>query len=488
MLRPPVVDPARASTALMAALAEPGDPLGATMRTAGDLAGAPARAFWRRDGERLLLAHRSGDCEPDVAAAIESDTELDGAAAPGIPLELPASAVDGPRVMRLQGRPFAATPVAGGLMALGPLAADTLGRRDRERVAQLAGVCEGPVAQALRVTHLEAEITSLRNEVELHRRALGSTFDEERAFSLLLEMAVSSACSMGGFVGVLTESGLRMRAGMGLPEAFRALDLTPGRGIITDVPGIPGLLIVEDPDVLAQAGVDGLVAVSGPAASPEPRVIFGLVTGQDCRLADDCSALLTTLVEQAALVLESSETAREGAARHLAALQALCRALDARSPQTRGHHALVARAGYLLARRVGLPRGACRLVHQAALVHDAGLLAATGDAAIAAEYAHPEVGAEMAGLVPGAAALAPLIRAHHEWWDGFGFPQGLVGEAIPREARVLAAAEFYIETIRSDATWDRARLVAEVRARRGNQLDPVCADAMVTLIEEAPWS
>ena len=71
------------------------------------------------------------------------------------------------------------------------------------------------------------------------------------------------------------------------------------------------------------------------------------------------------------------------------------------------------------------------LVTQAALIHDVGLIAATGDGTIAAEFAHPAVGADMAALVPGAAELAPVIRAHHEWWDGFGFPNGLLGEAIP---------------------------------------------------------
>ena len=118
-------------------------------------------------------------------------------------------------------------------------------------------------------------------------------------------------------------------------------------------------------------------------------------------------------------------------------------------------------------------------------VRDGGRLLAA-DAPLAAEFAHPTLGADMALLVPGAGALAPLIRAHHEWYDGFGFPNGLVGDAIPMGARVLAAAEFYVETLQ--AAWgaeaSAAAIADEVAARRGTQLDPRCADAMVSLLKE----
>jgi HD-GYP domain-containing protein (c-di-GMP phosphodiesterase class II) len=214
-------------------------------------------------------------------------------------------------------------------------------------------------------------------------------------------------------------------------------------------------------------------------------VIFGLVPEAGGQLPDDCSELLATLIDQALLVQESSDAARATADRHILALRGLCHALDARSASTEGHHALVARTAGQLARRLGAGEEVARLVVDAAMVHDVGLLAATAEAAMAAEFAHPSLGAEMAALVPGAADLAPLIRTHHEWWDGYGFPAGLTGEAIPLGGRILAAAEFYAEMLQTSHGADRAALTREIKIRRGTQLDPDCADTLEALAEEA---
>lgn len=482
----PRLDPGRASAELLAALSRDGDPVDAVVRAAAALAGAPAAALWRREGARLLLTHRVGDEAPaDEAQAgpLTGPDRLDGAGAPGLPLELRAEAHAEIGPLALGGRPFAALPLPAAVLALGPLPGPRIGRTARRRLGELAGLAAAPVAQALRAAVREAELASLRVEAEMARRSLGSTIDENRSFGLLLELAMSSSGARAGFVAVRDGGRLRTAAARDLPPGFGALDLTPGAGVLAEVPGVPGLLVVEGTEALAALGVEGLLAVAGPAGAETPALVFGLIPDADCRLPADSAALLETIVAQAALVLESSQAARAAAGRHLAALRGLCRALDARSKATAGHHELVARAAGVLAARVGLPEAARRDVVAAASVHDVGLLAA--DATLAAEFAHPALGADMALLVPGAGALAPLIRAHHEWYDGFGFPNGLVGDAIPMGARVLAAAEFYVETLQAWGAEASAGAIAdEVAARRGTQLDPRCADAMVSLLKE----
>ena len=56
---------------------------------------------------------------------------------------------------------------------------------------------------------------------------------------------------------------------------------------------------------------------------------------------------------------------------------------------------------------------------------------------------HAEIGERSSGASPGWRDAAPAVRHHHERWDGAGYPDGLAGEAIPIEARIVAAADAY---------------------------------------------
>lgn len=486
--RIPRIDADRAATRLFAAMAREGDVLRALLAEVADLVGCPTTAVWRRDDRgRLLLVRKHGDEQLASPAGPRRgwvvDESDDGGPIAGLPLEMAGDVVAG-SVVRLFGRPFATLAVSDGILAVGPLQRDRLGSRERAHLAGLATLVDGAFREGMRTDALQVELDALRREVDLGRRAIGSTIDAERSLQLLIDLAITSTGSSGGFVALRNDDGFGIVASRDLPPGFDGLDVTPGRGILAGIPGLPGILIVEDPTRLGEAGVSGLLAVSGPAGCDEPVFIFGLVSDDDGELAADCSSLLITLMEQAALVLESSEATRATADRHIGALRGLCQALDARSPETHGHHRLVADTARAVAVELGVDEPLRTLVVNAALVHDAGLLAATTDAPLAAEFAHPTLGAEMASLVPGAAELAPLIRAHHEWWDGYGFPSGLVGEAIPLGARILAAAECYAEMLETPAEMSPRLVLDEIRARRGTQLDPICADTLIALSEE----
>ena len=484
--RVPPIDAARVATALLGAISADGDRLDAVLRVVAALVGVPAGAVWRRDPHgRLLLARRFGDATPTahVAARPAGDTGDADDIADGVPLEAHPTA-EPVQLIQVQGQPFAALAIADGLLAVGPLNRLRLSRRDGARLAELARLVEPAMREALRVTALERDVDGLRRELDLARRAVGSTIDADRSLQLLLDLAVGSSGGTGGFVAVRDDDRFTIAVSRDMPAGFVDFDVTPGHGILAEVPGIPGLLIVEDPERLSAAGISGLIAVGGPPDAERSSLVFGLVADDDIALPSNCATLLTTLVTQAALVIESAAASQATADRHVAALRGLCQALDTRSPASDGHHARVAQFARAIAERLGGPAALSELVHDAALVHDVGLLAATATDVLGAEFAHPALGGEMVLLVPGAAHLAPLIRSHHEWWDGFGFPNGLQGEAIPLGGRILATAEFYVEMIESDHAWTAEALADEFRVRRGTQLDPSCADTVIVLIEE----
>jgi HD-GYP domain-containing protein (c-di-GMP phosphodiesterase class II) len=100
---------------------------------------------------------------------------------------------------------------------------------------------------------------------------------------------------------------------------------------------------------------------------------------------------------------------------------------------------------------------------------------------------HPEVGYRIALSSLELAPVAELIRQHHEWWNGQGYPRGLAGEEIHILSRILALADAY-DTLTSDPPASRALshgdALAEIQKRAGVQFDPQLAEVFVSLMSE----
>lgn len=101
---------------------------------------------------------------------------------------------------------------------------------------------------------------------------------------------------------------------------------------------------------------------------------------------------------------------------------------------------------------------------------------------------HAHIGAEIVASFPALHSLAPLIRAHHERWDGHGYPDRLTAEEIPLGARVIAVVDAYI-AMTEDRPYQKARsqtaALAELRRCSGQQFDPLVVDALTCLLEPA---
>jgi HD-GYP domain-containing protein (c-di-GMP phosphodiesterase class II) len=99
---------------------------------------------------------------------------------------------------------------------------------------------------------------------------------------------------------------------------------------------------------------------------------------------------------------------------------------------------------------------------------------------------HPSIGANIVRLIPSVAHLAPAIRAEHEHWDGGGYPDGLLGEAIPLASRVVLACDSY-HAMTSDRPYRRAlpdsHACDEMRAGAGKQFDPAVVFALLSEVD-----
>lgn len=175
-------------------------------------------------------------------------------------------------------------------------------------------------------------------------------------------------------------------------------------------------------------------------------------------------------------------------------LQLMVASIEARDPYTSGHSQRVARYARVIAENLGLAQRQIDRTVTAALLHDVGkifeqfapILRKPGKLTpdeFETMKQHPVRGAELVGKVSHFVDLVSVVRAHHEAWDGSGYPDQLAGTEIPAAARVIALADT-IDAMTTSRPY-RAAMSAEVvreeiQSQRGRQFDPVMCDAILT--------
>lgn len=182
--------------------------------------------------------------------------------------------------------------------------------------------------------------------------------------------------------------------------------------------------------------------------------------------------------------------------RSTAAMESLSATVDARDAYTAGHSRRVREITLAVGRELGLSRDELELLGYAALFHDIGKLAVP-DAILlkpgpldAAEWdlmrTHAEEGAGIIERLGFLHDAVPAIRHHHEWWDGDGYPDGLVGEEIPLGARIIHVADALDSMITTriyrPAHTSEAAL-RELQAGAGSQFCPRCVSALERILQ-----
>jgi putative nucleotidyltransferase with HDIG domain len=183
---------------------------------------------------------------------------------------------------------------------------------------------------------------------------------------------------------------------------------------------------------------------------------------------------------------------------YLATIETLAQAVDARDQVTHDHIRRVQKNAMRLARELNVRDEAeLRALEAAALLHDTGKLAIPEhilnkpDKLTAAEFEtmkqHARIGAEILSSIEFPFPVVPIVRHHHENWDGSGYPDGLRGEEIPIGARILSVVDCF-DALTSDRPYRGAmstdKALHVIRERSGVMYDPAVVDAMLRISDE----
>src|SRR5260221_4042690 len=180
---------------------------------------------------------------------------------------------------------------------------------------------------------------------------------------------------------------------------------------------------------------------------------------------------------------------------HLATIEALALAIDAKDQTAQSHIRRVQVYAAGLARTLGMSDNEIQGVKTAALLHDIGKLAVpehilSKPGPLTQEEfqkirIHPQVGAEIISGVPFPYPVAPLILSHHERWDGKGYPAGAKGDDIPLGARILSVVD-YFDALMSERPYHKAMsfdaAIGLLRQESGRALDPKLVPKFIEIL------
>jgi len=195
--------------------------------------------------------------------------------------------------------------------------------------------------------------------------------------------------------------------------------------------------------------------------------------------------------------VETSNLHIEGLTKlHLATVESLTMAIDAKDELSRGHIQRVRVLAEGLGRAVGYPEDQMEGLKAAALLHDIGKLAvpeyilSKPGKLSAAEYSkvmiHPVVGADILSNVEFPYEVVPIVKHHHEKYDGTGYPGGLKGEEIPFGARILTIVDCY-EALTTDrphrSRYTRDQALDLMRSESSRTFDPVMLAQFLEIVD-----
>ncbi|VTR97677.1 HD domain-containing phosphohydrolase [Tuwongella immobilis] len=260
---------------------------------------------------------------------------------------------------------------------------------------------------------------------------------------------------------------------------------------------------VEEDDELkmAQSIADGAMASVLCVLIRTPRSRLGVLhldrsyfqkpfTEDDLHLADALAAHVSAGIECAQLLRKSRDL-------FINTITALAQAVEMRDEYTGGHTARVTNYATLLGEQLQLSHRELELIRIGTPLHDIGKIgiddailrkpAKLTDEEFAIMQTHTSKGAAIIQTIPDLHPILPIVRSHHEWWNGTGYPDRLLGEGIPLLARIVSVCDAF-DAMTSNRPYHLDRKARppevafdELQRMSGTQFDPRCVEAFLAI-------
>ncbi len=364
--------------------------------------------------------------------------------------------------------------------------------------------------------------TSVQRLSSLHHmsRALYSILDTRELLQYFVHLVASELTASRVSLMLLDEETeeLTIEASVGLKqEVVESVRVREGEGVagwvlrerkpvlVEDIDRDPRFKRRLDVDYNSDSFISAPVVLSVPLQYQQKMLgVVNVNNKQDGGLfTEDDLEFVATLAGQAAIAAQNARIFEQLKESHFQTISALAEALDAKDATTGKHCDRLLQLASEVGERLGLDSEQQTCLRYAAVLHDIGkigiseaILQKPGKLT-SEEYKqirkHPKLGAEMVKRVRFLEPVAPLINAHHERYDGKGYPNQLSGEEIPIEARIIAVIDSY-DAMSSNRPYrealSREEAIQELQDYAGTQFDPRVVEEFLAVIdeEEAPSS
>lgn len=391
-----------------------------------------------------------------------------------------------------------------GVIHAGPVAARGVAPGQIQVLSELASLCANMVALLAERDRLRRQVHESSAISSVSAIMMRSTFQGEAAMGLFLRLGSGLVGADGGMVVVVGETGEAAWAPAywGAPEdAHERMTRELALSIELSAP-MMGPLVLEAgadgtgsmPEWLAGLGINSLWIIRFTAKRRRGVVAYWFKSPRN--LEGYVRPMLEMISDRVASAVRNVKVYEEMLESYLETLTSIVDLLDSQEPSTANHSMLISKYSRDIALAMELPPDEVEAVSLAARLHDVGMIGMGEDVLFkrgqltASEYEsvkrHAQLGATLVEPVTRPLPIVPLVRHHHERYDGWGYPSGLKGDEIPLGARIIAVADSFSAKV-SSRNYRKAlayeKAIRDLQAAAGSQLDPEVVDAFVRLWE-----